>query len=66
MTNGNSARLPIKLNKVSVNMNILEAFCNCFLVKSITNKNELNKTLNKNNIMQLIETILRLKQSIVE
>ena len=47
MTNGNSAMLPIKLNKVSVNMNILEGFRNCFFVKNIFNKSELNKTLKK-------------------
>jgi hypothetical protein len=60
MTNGNSETLPIKLNKVSVNMNILEDFCNRFFVKKIANKNELNKTLNTNKMMEWIETICNL------
>jgi hypothetical protein len=44
-------------------MNILDGFCNCFFVKMVINKSELNKTLNKNNIMQLIDTIRNLKHS---
>ena len=60
ITNGNSAMLPIKLNTVSVNMNRLDGFCNCFFVKIVINKSELNKTLNKNKSMQLIDTIRNL------